>query len=100
MTFWMEAGDLLAQGGNECSLPTPATPQRFIPAEPKVVTRYSAAELAQTGRAAELANLRKGIGARSPSDGRHRWTKQIAMHCINCARTDANNIHWNWQFAP
>jgi hypothetical protein len=101
-TFWMEAGDLLAQGGSECSLPTPAAPKRFIPAEPKVVKRYSAAELAQTGRAAELANLRKGIGvvrALPPADVTS-WTKQIAMHCINCARTDANNIHWNWQFVP
>ncbi len=102
MTFWMEAGDLLAQGGAECSLPTPATPQRFIPAEPKVVTRYSAAELSQTGRATELANLRKGIGAvrALPPTDVSSWTKEIAMHCINCARTDANNIHWNWQFVP
>jgi polyphenol oxidase len=102
MTFWMDAPEGMAQGGPECTLPTPAAPVQFVPNEPKVVKRYSAAELGQAGRATELANLRKGIGAvrAMPQNDVRGWTKQIAQHCIDCARPNSNNVHWNWQFVP
>jgi hypothetical protein len=59
MTLWMETEDAAAQGGAECTLPT-GQAQRFVPNEPKVVTRISAAELATKGP--QLKQFRDAIG--------------------------------------
>lgn len=103
MTFWIDAGGALAaQGGPECTLPTPAKPQRFIPNEPKVLTRFSAAEMADPSRVAQLQHFRDAIGLMKnlPASDVIGWTKQIAQHCLNCAPANQNNIHFDWQFLP
>jgi hypothetical protein len=58
--------------------------------------------MAQAGKATELKDFRDSIGKiRSlPPDDVIGWTKQIAQHCINCTRSNPNNIHYNWAFLP
>ncbi|HEX3553136.1 MAG TPA: tyrosinase family protein [Thermoanaerobaculia bacterium] len=108
MAFWMEKDLLWAKecgmplASSECTLPTPKPPVRFIPNEPKVVTRYSARELADPSKATQLKQLRDGVCLLRdlPPTDVLSWTKQIAQHCIHCAPSNADNIHYNWQFLP
>lgn len=102
MRFWIETDRALARGGPECTLPTPADPQRFVPNEPKIVTRVSAAELAAPGRAAELRQFRDAIGlVRSlPPNDLIGWTRQVAQHCVSCAPSNHANVHFDRQFIP
>lgn len=89
-----------AQGGPECTLPKPPPAQRFIPKEPKVVARLSAAEIGAPGKETQLQQFRDAIGLvrNLPEPDVIGWTKQIAQHCLNCAPTNTNNVHYNWQF--
>jgi polyphenol oxidase len=102
MVFWMDKDLAWAQGGAECTLPDPGTPKRFIPNEPKVLTRYSAREMADPGMATQLEIFRKAIGLVRglPPDDVISWTKMIAQHCIHCASTNTSNIHYDWMFLP
>ncbi len=102
MIFWMDRDLAWAQGGADCTLPEPGAPLRFIPNEARVLPRISAREMADPSRAAQLASLRRGIGmirGLSESDV-ISWTKQIAQHCIHCARSNTSNIHYDHQFLP
>ena len=99
VTLVLDPGIGFAQ--DDCTLPSPGTATRFIPKEPKVLPRLSAAELAAPGHAAQLKAFRAAIGklrALPPADV-VGWTKLIAQHCIQCAPADKNNIHFDWQFA-
>lgn len=88
--------------GADCTLPTPPPAQRFIPNEPKVLVRYSAGEMADPGRATQLQQFRDAICMvrNLPGTDVIGWTKLVAQHCIWCAQTNPNNIHFNWQFLP
>jgi hypothetical protein len=100
MLLLMESDRAFAQGGDECTLPQPPNAQRFVPNERIVKTRYSAAEIA--GQPTELARLRDGFGKVRglPANDVIGWSKQIAQHCLQCARSNAQNIHYDWQFLP
>jgi polyphenol oxidase len=110
MTFWLETDSLMAQGGPECTLPNPGAPKQFVPNEKNVVERISAAEMADSSRATQLQRFREAIGLirnlppanpkNIPPDDVRSWTKQIATHCINCARPNPNNIHYSQMFLP
>lgn len=108
MAFWMERDVAWAQdcampdASQECTLPTPKPPVRFIPNEPKVVPRYSTIELNDPSKAAQLKQLRDGVCLirNLPPTDVLSWTKLIAQHCIHCARSNTDNIHYNWQFLP
>jgi polyphenol oxidase len=101
MALGMETDRAEAQGP-ECTLPSPPPATRFIPNEPQVRTRLSAAELAAAGQATKLQQFRDAVGLvrNLPPTNVISWTKQIAQHCINCAPSNNNNIHFNWQFLP
>ncbi|HEX4966037.1 MAG TPA: tyrosinase family protein [Thermoanaerobaculia bacterium] len=108
MAFWVEK-DLawaaecgLPATDADCTLPTAQTPTRFIPNEPKVLTRFSAHEMADPSRATQLQQYRDAIcKVRDlPKTDVISWTKQIAQHCIHCAQTNPSNIHFDWQFLP
>ena len=102
LVLFTEADAIWAQGGEECTLPSPPPPVRFIPNERKVVARISALEMADPSRAAQLKVFREAIGmvrALPPTDVLS-WTKLVAQHCINCASTNTSNIHYDWQFLP
>jgi polyphenol oxidase len=88
--------------GPDCTLPPPPDAKQFVPSEIKIRTRFSAAELNQPARAAQLQALRDGICAvrNLPPDNVISWTKFIAQHCIHCARSNTSNIHYDWQFLP
>lgn len=100
MTFWIETNRALGRGTPECFLPTPDEPQRFVPDEPRIRTRFSAAELAGPGKTVELQRFRDAIGlVRSlPSNDVIGWTRQVAQHCLSCASENRSNIHYDWQF--
>src|SRR4051794_29992126 len=85
MTLWLETGSSPGQGGAECTLPTPGTPTEFVPNEPKVVERVSAADLGGSGKTTQLQQFRDAIGLVRglPADDVRGWTKQIAQHCIS-----------------
>lgn len=110
MAFWIEkdvawawAGQCgMPAPGKDCTLPAPGDATQFVPNEPKVMTRYSAREMAQPGMATQLQQFRDAIcKVRDlPPDDVISWTKLVAQHCINCASTNTNNIHYNWQFLP
>ncbi len=102
MYFWLETDFSWAQGGPECTLADPGTAQRFVPNEPRVQTRYSAKEMADPSRAAQLAKLREAFGLvrALPENDVISWTKQIAQHCIHCASSNPSNIHYDWSFLP
>ncbi|HSF39512.1 MAG TPA: tyrosinase family protein [Thermoanaerobaculia bacterium] len=110
MAFWIEkdvawawAGQCgLPVQGKDCTLPDPGEAKRFVPNEPKVQTRYSAREMAQSSMATQLQQFRDAIcKVRDlPPDDVISWTKLVAQHCINCASSNTNNIHYNWQFLP
>ena len=103
MVFWMEKDLAWVQGGGvECTLPDAGTPQRFIPNELKVLTRYSAREMAAPGMSAQLEAFREAIGLVRglPPDDVIGWSKLIAQHCINCATSNTSNVHYDWMFLP
>jgi hypothetical protein len=109
MSFWIERDLAWADGqcgmpdpSAECTLPTPGQAQRFIPNEPKVQTRYSALEMAAPAMAGQLKQFRDAICLvrNLPKDDVLSWTKLIAQHCIHCAQSNPNNIHFDWQFLP
>lgn len=89
-----------AQEGPECTLPKPPPAKRFIPNEKKIVPRLSAAEISAPGKEGQLKDFRAAIGQirALPDTDVISWTKEIAQHCINCAPSNTNNIHYNWQF--
>lgn len=109
MAFWLEK-DLVAWAaecgkpvaGADCTLPNPGTAQRFIPNEPKIMTRYSAREMADPSRATQLKQFRDAICLvrNLPKDDVISWTKLVAQHCIHCASSNTKNIHYDWQFLP
>jgi hypothetical protein len=102
MVFYFDKDFAWAQGGPECTLPDPGTPKRFVPRETNVVQRMSAAELAKPENAPLLKTYHNAFGmVRSlPQDDVIGWTKLIAQHCINCARSYPTNIHFDQQFFP
>jgi hypothetical protein len=98
VTLIFDPGVAWAQ--DDCTLPAPGPATRFIPHEPRVVTRLSAAELGQPARALLLQNYRTAVGKvrALPATDRIGWTKQIAQHCIQCDPANTKNIHFDWQF--
>lgn len=109
MSFWYSRDQLEAAGqcglpdpSGECTLPTPPPARRLVPAEPRVMTRFSAAEMADHSRAADLARFRDAIcKVRDlPKDDVIGWTKLIAQHCLHCVRGQPTNIHSDWNFLP
>ncbi len=106
MTFWIEPDLLWGAECNkpdphqDCTLPNPPEATRFIPNEPKVGIRYSAAEMSQPAMKTQLANFRAAIcQVRDlPPTDLISWTKLVAQHCIRCARSYPTNVHYNWQF--
>jgi hypothetical protein len=102
MTFWLDPGFAWGQGGPECTLPTPPKAEPFVPNEPKVVARISAAEMGQDAHKDDLKIFRDAIGAvrALPPDDVTSWTKLVAQHCINCASSNTANIHYDWFFLP
>ena len=108
LTFGFEVDSLLgAECGmpvspGDCTLPAPPPATRFVPNENVVRTRYSALEMSDASRAAQLQQLRDAfclIRNLPPTDV-IGWNKFIAQHCINCARPNPGNIHYDWQFLP
>jgi polyphenol oxidase len=99
--FGAECGKPLI-GPGDCTLPRPPTPERFIPNEPKVRLRLTARDLADPSRASQLKAFRDAICLvrNLPPDNVTSWTKFVATHCVNCASSNTNNIHYNWQFLP
>lgn len=89
-----------AAGPADCTLPSPPPATRFVPAEREVLDRISAAEMADPSRAAQLAQFRAAVGRvrAMPESDVIGWTKQIAQHCINCAGSNTQNIHYDWFF--
>src|SRR5215470_12822437 len=85
MTFWIEPDLLWGAECNkpdphqDCTLPDPPAATRFIPNEPKVGIRYSAAEISQPGMKTQLANFRAGIcKVRDlPPNNLISWTKLV-----------------------
>jgi Common central domain of tyrosinase len=110
MAFWVEkevgwawAKECgLPAPGADCTLPTPPPAKEFVPNEPKVQTRHSAREMAQPGMATQLQQFRDAICMVRdlPKDDPIGWTKLVAQHCIHCATSNTDNIHYNWQFLP
>jgi len=101
MCSWLETANLWAQGGTECTLPSDkATP--WTPDERKVLKRFSTAEMGQPGHAAALAKYRDAICKMHalPASDVIGWDKQIAQHCLNCAPTKPDNIHYSQYFLP
>jgi hypothetical protein len=90
----------IAFGQDDCTLPTPGTATRFVPAEPKVVERITAADLGQPARATALQAYRAAFDKirHLPDTDVVGWTKQIAQHCIQCAPENNKNIHFDWQY--
>jgi hypothetical protein len=93
---WIEVDDVFAQGGDQCALPDPGTAVSFVPNEPKVLTRYSTLEMADAGMSGQLTVLRDAFCRlqKLPPTDVIGWDKQIAQHCINCARSFPANIHY------
>src|SRR6185312_2792263 len=100
MTFWMETHAASAQA--QCTLTQPAKADRFIPNEPKVQPRYSAAEMKSRPELAKFQAAFCKIRA-LPSTDVIGWDKQIAQHCIHCSPppgASTPNIHYTWAFLP
>lgn len=106
LTFGFESDWLWAQECgkpvDDCTLPAPPDATQFTPNEPVVRTRYSAAELADPSRAAQLQQFRDAICLvrNLPPADVISWSKLVAQHCINCARPNPQNIHYDQQFLP
>lgn len=73
-----------------------------MPNEPKVGVRVSASELGGPECAAELRRFRAAVGAIRGLDPGDviGWDRQIAQHCVQCAPSNGDNIHFNFQFLP
>jgi polyphenol oxidase len=97
MTTWL---DVEGAQDPECTLPKPGTPVQFVPKEPKVVQRLTAADLNDPSRAAQLKIFRDAVGQlrKLPATDPRSWTKQIAQHCISCDPNNQQNIHFDWFF--
>jgi hypothetical protein len=93
-TAWIEVDDVFAQ--DQCTLPDPGTAVPFVPNEPKVLKRYSTLEMADASMSGQLTVLRDAFCRlrKLPSTDVIGWDKQIAQHCINCARPLPANIHY------
>ncbi|NJL29224.1 MAG: hypothetical protein HC897_15745 [Thermoanaerobaculia bacterium] len=65
-----------------------------------MLTRISAAEMAEPQRAAQLQQFRDAVGKvrALPENDVISWTKQVAQHCLNCASNNPQNIHYDWFF--
>ena len=90
-----------AHAQEDCTLPSPPQATRFVPNEPKVVPRLSAAELGSAGNETQLEQFRGAVGLvrdTLPPTDVIGWSKQVAQHCIRCGPSDATNVHYNWQF--
>ena len=106
MTIWLEPDTLWGKEcaksdeHQDCTLPNPPQATRFIPREPKVRYRYSAAEMAQPAHAAQLQAFRNAICMVRdlPPTDVISWTKLVAQHCTQCAPANKNNVHYDWQF--
>ncbi|MEM1181885.1 MAG: tyrosinase family protein [Acidobacteriota bacterium] len=110
LALWSQGGVAQAQGHDhgaadgdgpaDCTLPVPPPAERFIPNEPRVIERISAAEMAAPGQAERLATFRRGfeVVRAKPESDVTGWTKQIAQHCISCAGSNTHNIHYDWFF--
>jgi polyphenol oxidase len=100
MALGIEVDWVHAQGGPDCTLPPPPPAKRFVPNEPKVVTRLSAAEIGAPGKETQLKQFRDAVGIvrNLPDTNVISWTKEIAQHCLNCAPSNTKNVHYNWQF--
>jgi|GEM_PF-1973600 len=106
MTFWLDpkllwAAECAKSDPNlDCTLPAPPPATRFIPSEPRIGTRFSAAEMAQPGMAKQLQAFRDAICLvrNLPPTDLISWTKLVAQHCTRCAPSNTSNVHYNWQF--
>jgi polyphenol oxidase len=101
MCFWLESESAWGQGGPECTLPAArATP--WVPNEPKVLKRFSTTEMDQPAHAAALAKYREAICKirALPANDVIGWDKQIAQHCLSCAPSKPDNIHFSQYFLP
>lgn len=104
MVFWLETKSGFSQG-TECTLPDFKDAVELIPNEAKVLTRYSAAEMA--GMSGPLGKLRDAfqqmqeLSRRNPNDV-IGWSKQVAQHCTHCngGRTGPNQVHYSQKFLP
>jgi hypothetical protein len=99
---WVEVDGAFAQGGDQCTLPDPGTALQFVPNEANALTRYSTVEMADSSMSGQLAILRDAFCKlqKLPSTDVIGWDKQIAQHCINCARPLPANIHYYNAFLP
>lgn len=106
MVFWIEAPSAFAMMQDpECTLPDFRDAVELIPNEPKVLTRYSAAELA--GMSGPLGKFRDAfrqiqqLSKDNPNDV-IGWTKQVAQHCIHCngGATGPKQVHYSQKFVP
>src|ERR1051326_4118120 len=106
MTIWLKPDTLWGKEcaksdeHQDCTLPNPPQATRFIPREPKVRYRYSAAEMAQPAHAAQLQAFRNAICMVRdlPPTDVISWTQLVAQHCTQCAPANKNNVHYDWQF--
>jgi polyphenol oxidase len=101
MYLWLDP-DLVLADNPECTLPKPSEAKPLVPDERKVLERYSAREMAESDKAAQLKSFREAIGKIRglPSTDVTSWTKQIAQHCLSCAPKNGANIHYGWAFLP
>jgi hypothetical protein len=106
MMFWIEtkSGFGMMMQDPECTLPDFTNATELIPNEPRVLTRYSAAEMATSGA---LAKFREGfqrireLSKTNPND-LIGWTKQLAQHCMHCngGRLGPKQVHYSNKFLP
>ena len=61
MYLWLDP-DIVLADNPECSLPKPPEAQPLVPDERRVLERYSAREMAESGNAAQLKSFREAIG--------------------------------------
>lgn len=96
VSAWIEIDSAFAQDAAQCALPDPGTAVQFVPNEPKVLTRYSTLEMADSSMSGPLATFRDAFRKLQllPTTDVIGWDKQIAQHCINCARSFPGNIHY------
>lgn len=100
-TFWFEMHGL-QPGSVECALPDGGPGTQFIPNETPLRNRLPARVLGDAAHGTDLARFRAAVNAvRTRADADViGWKKQVAQHCIQCARSSPSNIHFNWQFLP
>jgi hypothetical protein len=106
MTVWLEPDFLRASEcgksdpHSDCTLPLPPHATRFIPKEPKIGIRYSAAEMTHPTMAKQLQAFRDAICLvrNLPPTDLISWSKLVAQHCTRCATSNPSNVHYDWQF--